>query len=103
MILPDKTDLAWAAGLFDGEGTVGVRRNGDKARLRRIGMSVRMSCKDAVEKWAQIAGTKITVPIIPSYYPNAKPLYSAAIQNFEGVQAAIAKMWPWLSEEKRNQ
>jgi len=49
-------ELAWAAGLFDGEGTIGVRKNGTTEAYRRIGASVGMTERFVVERFAKAVG-----------------------------------------------
>jgi len=101
----NREGLAWAAGLFDGEGTIGTRRNGSTARLRRIAMSLGMTTEPAVDRFLQSVGGLGTVyrNLKQSKYPRAKPVYRWAAQNYEHVQAVVAFLWRWLSEHKRQQ
>ena len=45
------TDLAWAVGLFEGEGCIHIRKN-----QRGCQLSIQMSDLDIIERFAQIVG-----------------------------------------------
>ena len=97
-------ELAWAAGLFDGEGTVGLRLNGVKqGQYRRIGLRVGMTDKDTVERFADVLGLVVTGPRLSSKYPNAKAIWEVRVDNFAGVQAVMCFLWLWLSPFRREQ
>ena len=100
-----REEMAWAAGLFDGEGTIGVRRNGPAARTRRIGLALGMTDRTVVERFASALGGigRVYEPRVSSRYPLVKPVHVFAIHSFERTQATIAALWSWLSEPKRNQ
>lgn len=102
----DKIELAWAAGLFDGEGTVVVRKNGpcNSENYRRIGLRVGMTDQCVVERFAKaVSLLKGFGPRKASNYPNAKPIWDSRTDNFEGVQAVMCFLWTWLSTPKREQ
>lgn len=104
----DREKLAWAAGFFDGEGTITYH----VARSKVHGLL-------NVQPVLVVPQSGITLPDVlkrfqEAIYPiqsrlsgpltknNGKlPKWTVRIHNFEGVQAAIAAMWPWLGEVKR--
>jgi len=98
-------ELAWAAGLFDGEGTIGVRKNGTTEAYRRIGASVGMTERFVVERFAKAVGIGkfYDHSYKQSKYPNAKPVWRWAVHNFEDTKTMVERLWPWLSEPKRAQ
>ena len=100
-----REELAWAAGLFDGEGTIGVRRNGPKATLRRIALSLGMSDLPVVCRFHRAIGGLGTCyqNLRQSKYPNAKPMHRVSCMSFENVQQVVILLWPWLSLPKRAQ
>jgi hypothetical protein len=60
-----------------------------------------MTDEDVVRHFGSVMG----MGRIFSYQPhraNEKRLYTWAVYSFENVQAAIAMLWPWLGERRRN-
>jgi hypothetical protein len=91
----NQVDMAWAAGLFEGEGCFFFepRRAGQGAKLA-------MTDEDIVRRFADIVG----IGRIFSYQPkraNEKRVYTWAVYSFEHTQAIIAMLWPWLGERRR--
>lgn len=102
---PNTEELKWAAGLFDGEGTIGVRKNGNKSGYRRIGIGLGMTDHNVVRRFADAVqlGVLREQPYVQSKYPSAKPVWRWRADNFEEVQAVVAQLWSWLSGPKREQ
>lgn len=103
---PNREELAWAAGFFDGEGCsmlqtatykdyeypclrVSVTQSGDSA------LPILVRFQSAVGGIGKILG-----PIQRKSY---KPRWDWKAQGLEDCQAAIAMLWPFLSEVKRKQ
>lgn len=87
--------LAWAAGFFEGEGT--VRRS-----LRQPGISVCNTDLGSLERFRDAVGLgKIYGPY--RYRNSTKPLYQYWACDFEGRQALAAMLWHWLSDRRRAQ
>ena len=100
----DTHELAWAAGLFDGEGTIGVRRSGKQARLRRIAMAIGMTHRPAVQRFCSAVRIgKVYDGRIASSRSNAKPVHLWAVYNHEHTQYVVALLWNYLSPEKKEQ
>ena len=99
-----REELAWAGGLFTGEGTTGYSLNG--TRVRRIRMQLQMTTEADVQRFHKAVGSLGTIigpRDMTKWNPNAKPLYRWGVANFEGVQAIIAMLWPWLGNTKKAQ
>lgn len=97
-------ELAWAAGLFDGEGTIGLRRNGTKANARRIGMALGMTTPEVVERFAKAVGVgTIYHSQSQSNYPNSLPITKWVCHSIGDTDTVVSLLWPWLSEPKRVQ
>lgn len=98
----NREDLAWAAGLFEGEGTFSTRsgRNGGK-RDRGLTAKIKMADEDVVRKFYSI----VTVGNLTGPYPSdgigTKSLWVWQTGSFEGVQAVIAMLWPWLHSRRK--
>ena len=110
-----REDLAWAAGLFEGEGCLHFQlpRNGRKAGGIRAHLT--MVDEDVVRRFAEVIGRgRVSGPIYrrptvgavfffwaPDGSPSKKPVYRWEISSFENVQAMIAMLWPWWNTRKR--
>lgn len=100
-----KTELAWAAGFFDGEGCTtahcgyGAQRLAPRLRVSQNGNEGSKLLHRF--KWAIKLG-KVYGP-----YPIAKnqnlPIYYFGITNHDEVKLAIKLLWPYLSLVKRRQ
>jgi hypothetical protein len=97
MIEIDREKLAWAAGLFEGEGSFVANRLpvGPSATLS-------MADEDIVRRFAQVIGGG-SVYCCPPRRPGWKPLFKWAISGHHRVQAVVAMLWPWLSPRRRAQ
>jgi hypothetical protein len=97
----DREELAWAAGFFDGEGTVNYStlpsgRPVVRAGLVQVDMRPLMRFRDAVG-FGILAGPQ------QRKAPNSKPICIYRVSSFEHTQALVAMLWHWLSEPKREQ
>jgi hypothetical protein len=100
--------LGYAAGLFDGEGTVGAYpnhyiKNGKKVFKSYVyRLRIAMTDEDALDSfhWAIGLG-KIYGPWRNG--PSPIPIYCLDIKGFEEVQAVCAMLWPWLSQRRKDQ
>lgn len=103
--IPDREELAWAAGFFDGEGCINVSvsnrtKVADYKALRITVSQVNRQPLDRLKKTLNMG--KVRGPS-KQKKGNSKPIYCFTITNFAQCQAAIAMLWPWLSEPKRAQ
>lgn len=55
--MPSETDIAWAAGLLEGEGSFIVRAVKADGRRRRMSVSIEMSDEDVIERIAAVFGS----------------------------------------------
>src|SRR6266508_3519881 len=101
----DSHELAWAAGFFDGEGTVGCGHMQPDKRPH-LHLSVSQADVRPLKRFQLAIGGfgRIRGP----FYPNRalghlgrKPMFQLQIGSFETIQATVAFMWRWLSEPKR--
>jgi hypothetical protein len=97
-----REDIAWAAGLFEGEGCCYLRKRNDR-QGRYVRMEVAMTDRDVIERFAQAVGFgKVDGPWGP-YGRGTLPVFRWTVAGFERVQAAAAMVWPWLSPRRREQ
>jgi hypothetical protein len=90
----DRESLAWAAGLFEGEGSISGRLIGAPR------MSLGMTDEDVVQCFHVVVGCGKLRHQDPHGLGN-KDLTVWAVQRFEHVQALVAMFWPWLGERRR--
>jgi hypothetical protein len=93
----NREDLAWAAGLFEGEGCISFA----KGRSRKIAAMLNMTDRDVVEHFQSVVGCGE----IYAYKPQQegwKPQWRWHVGSFERVQALIAMLWPWLKSRRRS-
>jgi hypothetical protein len=88
-------DLAWAAGFFDGEGTTSYLKSNNWIGPR---MSLTQKNEDTLKRFLNVVGFgKI-------YKNNTRVgMFCWACQRKEDVNTILNKLWPFLSEQKKNQ
>ncbi len=103
------TEAAWAAGLFDGEGSLWLTKD---ARLRpdRRGIAMELAqassgdVPEALHRFHDIVGVgHISGPRSLRNPWTKLPQYRWQVSGRHKVSSAIRVMWPWLSAVKRSQ
>jgi hypothetical protein len=93
---PD-ADAAWAAALFDGEGSCGWRKTG-------AAMVILMSDKDLIDRFQAIVGVGTVWPDRRSKLkPHYKDLWRWTACAEADVFKVVEMIWPWLGERRREQ
>jgi len=93
--LPSREEIAWAAGIFEGEGCIHLHSPGTSpGTKRRAELTVAMKDRDVIERLQAILGGWVN----PNAYRDMNVWREAG---FERVQADIAMMWPWLGSRRR--
>lgn len=96
----DPLDIAWAAGLFEGEGclTLGQERRGK----RYVGARLGTTDHDIVERFARIVGfgtiNRKRPPSTPEHW---KTVWEWSTQSAPGVREVIDLFWDYLGERRR--
>jgi hypothetical protein len=99
----DVRELAWAAGLFEGEGCISLTSLSG-TQLRYPALTLAMTDRDSVERFraAVGVGTVYMRPVNRSAtFAHKLPLYVWKANSFEGNQAVIALLWYGLNERRR--
>ena len=91
------SERAWAAGFFDGEGTIRVNRNGS---LRLSVPQTERSTLDRLQ--VAIGGTVYGTYRPRSHKAHWKSQYHLVASGANAIEA-IDRMWKWLSMPKRAQ
>ena len=89
-------DGAWAAGLFEGEGTVGCGKSGIRLQLA-------MCDEDIVRRWGDVVGAgRIRGPYGP-HGVGTKPQWHWGVYAADDVEAIYIRFRPWLGERRLKQ
>lgn len=98
-----KDALAYASGLFEGEGSCSVNRRTLQRGRPQPQIQIGMTDLEPLQKF--IEGVAVPANICGPYHHagGRKPEWRVTYSTFEKVQAVAAKMWPWLSPRRREQ
>lgn len=95
----DREPVAWAAGLFEGEGSFGLKSS------RYPVASLGMTDEDVVRRFHDVVGVgQVYGPFNhgrQAENPTYKPHWQWQIQSFEGVQFLAGMFWPWLGFRRK--
>jgi hypothetical protein len=92
--------MAWCAGLFDGEGTVGTYTN--KSGQTQIKLRIGQAHPEILERFKDNVG--IGVVYGPYEYKDGrKPHWDYSVHKFETVQYVVASMFEFLGSVKQDQ
>jgi len=86
-----KTEDAWAAGLFEGEGSVGLNQG------RYLYIQMATTDKDVLQRFAAWGSLTVTGPY--KYTNNRKPYWRVAVQG-KLAYNAMERMLPYLGERR---
>lgn len=92
--------LAWAGGLFEGEGSFSFARRG---AYYSIVAELGMTDEDRVRQFHEIVrvGNVTRHVSTDPKRSHHKPVYVWKTASFEGTQAVIALLWSWLGPRRR--
>jgi hypothetical protein len=101
--------IAYCAGLFEGEGYVGSCRaykakdGSIRARPRpTISVSIGMTDREPLEIFKNQFGGTIYAPAVRKN-PRYKPVWRYQLSALEDVSKALVLMWPYLSPRRKDQ
>ena len=93
----DREAIAWAAGLYEGEGHI----RSTTPHSKSLQLLINMTDVEPLEQFRDtFAAGKVRGPTPRGEY---KPIWHYGLYNFEQIQAIVAMMWPWLSPRRREQ
>jgi hypothetical protein len=94
-------ELAWAAGLFDGEGTICTTKGNSPNRLR-IYMAVAMADEEVVNRFFSALGIG-KVEALGARTPKHKSIWRWRVWTRDTVRDSFLLLEPYLSAPKRAQ
>lgn len=89
--------LAWAAGVFEGEGCIGVRKHAQYKDSVYSRMTISMTDADVIQRFRDAVGVGTVQG--PHNYGN-KPVYRWYVGTVKEVEALILRLAPWLSSRR---
>jgi hypothetical protein len=98
-----EVELAWAAGFFDGEGSVSVHRDKRPGRRPAIRLEIeQVDDRPLFRFYVAVGGLGSHSIRSGPRGPNRRVLYRIFAAN-EPALTILGRLWPWLSEPKREQ
>ena len=91
------TEIAWAAGFFDGEGTTSILK-AQRDRYSYIRMQVTQKNKETLDRFQAAMCGKGKI-----YKSNTRDIHSWNVYKKEEVLFCMKSLWPFLSNQKREQ
>lgn len=88
---------AWAAGLFEGEGCVSIKRT-PYGRVN-VRVSIGSTDRDVLEKFARVFGGRVLGPYEKK--PGRKPLYYWGVGGYASLKRIFAAFEPYLGDRRR--
>lgn len=97
----DKAEIAWVAGLLEGEGSFSsAQHHGRGHQIGRVDMQ--SIDHDTLETLARITGIgSVHGPLAPQ--PNRQPLWYWRVQRHNDVRALTELIYPWMGARRRRQ
>jgi hypothetical protein len=89
-------DIAWAAGLFDGEGSTSILK-AQRDKYAYVRMNVPQKYREVLDKFMTV------VQVGKIYKHNSRDMHSLDIYKQEDVVSALNLLWPHISEIKKKQ
>ena len=91
-----ESDYAWCAGFFDGEGSTTILK-AQRDKYSYVRMSLSQKDKRVLDKWSSI------MQVGNIYKAKTREIHSLDIYKRDEVENTLNKMWPFLSEIKKEQ
>jgi LAGLIDADG-like domain len=88
-------EIAWAAGLFEGEGCFSRSRN-----RGQVIACISMADRDVMERFAKIIGRGRLRKVLPRQ-PHHKPIYRLDLAGYDNLRYLYRLFEPWLGERRK--
>lgn len=88
-------ELAWVAGIFEGEGSIINTSAGGRMQRRLV---IQMTDKDVLDRVADIVGGSVFGPTLREGY---KPIWVWRVSRWCDIERVLLAMLPWLCERRR--
>ncbi len=100
-----REELAWAGGLFEGEGSISVNKQKRETTQHYVTIytTLAMTDLDVLERFQRTMGIGNIIGPHGPYGISKKVRYSWSVSGHQQAQYVIALLWPWLAERRREQ
>lgn len=93
--MPSDAEIAWFAGIFEGEGTF------EMSKRSTVRMAIAMSDLDVIQRLASVFPCRpIASRDSDKRFPDAKPMHLWRVGESEQVALVIHAILPWLGERR---
>ena len=104
MLLIERESLAWAAGVFDGEGWASAARYNKQHGGMTSTLTLGVGQKEPEMLHRLRAATSLgSIRPPKKRVPGRTPMWSWKVHGYTRVQAVAVMLWPWLGTVKRQQ
>lgn len=98
-----REELAWAAGFFDGEGSIYTAKMGKKAGKHTIHLDIAQTDPEVLNRfYSAVSVGKVYGPYTPKT-KNSRPYWRYTAASYKSCQYVIAVLWEFLSPVKKLQ
>lgn len=94
-------DIAWAAGLFEGEGSIVCYPIPRRINSIRTSLSLQMSDQDVVRRFGEIVGCGSLLGPYKGQRSGNKDKFLWQAQNFRDCMYVLGQIYPYLGERRR--
>jgi hypothetical protein len=103
-MIPSNVDTAWAAGLYEGEGTITTTTPSSNSRpLNYIIVRVVMCDEEPVRKFHDVVGVGNFYGPYNNGHVNRKQIYKWQASKYSDCEKVINLLWDYLSERRQQQ
>lgn len=94
-------NIAWAAGIFEGEGSFYLRSRNDRNN-KYARAQVQMTDLDIMKRFYEIVGIGNLSGELRKNNPNRKPYWSWSVSGYDNVEQIYKLFKPYLGERRTN-
>ena len=96
----DPVEIAWAAGLYEGEGSITFDGSSKRRGMR---LSVAMVDREPLDRFCEIVGAGIVRGPYGPYQPNTQPQWSYVCSGWNNCKQVVELIWDHLSPRRQEQ
>lgn len=93
--------VAWFAGLFEGEGCLGYYPDKRRPSTGSVRLYIESTDKDIIDKLTPLWGGKVWESNYPSKPAHCKDSWRWGVSTRQGVRDIIKEIYPYLSDRRR--
>lgn len=94
-------EIAWAAGLFEGEGSIVCNKIQNRPDSYRTTISMSSCDRDVLERFVRIIGRGKVLGPYTNKIPTRKDKFDWAVQNYNDCLYVLGLLYPYLGLRRR--